>query len=488
MTGLGAALVWTTSHLLQQQALTQAARTAQAYVSSAVERVRPRGLVPHRHPSRPPWSSGWTTSSCARPASTLARRPAVDRRRGRRLRQHRPGRRRRGARRQHPQPADTWPRGIPDPLRFQDAIQRVGAAPSAAVVTEVDAVGASVHRIDVYVPVKYSAPRRPRWPRSCCRTTRPRRPSTRETLTILYVTAGGLALLWLLLFRTVHRASRRLRTQAGGERPARPARPAHRAAQPPAVQRPARPRRRRLGPQRAAARAAAARHRPVQGRQRHARPPARRRAAGRGRRAGCGARSATPTPSPGSAATSSRSCCRSSSRWPPPRSSPSACASVFAEPFDLEGMLLHVDTSVGLAVLPEHADDVTSLMARADIAMYTAKAARRRRRDVRRPGRGHRRVEPADAARRPAARRSDNEDELHLHYQPKVDLRTGEVVGLEALLRWQHPTLGQHPAGRLHPGGRAHRADAAGDRAGARPGRRPGRAAGASRARSCRSR
>ena len=50
--------------------------------------------------------------------------------------------------------------------------------------------------------------------------------------------------------------------------------------------------------------------------------------------------------------------------------------SVFSTPFDLDGLLLHVDTSVGLAVLPDHADDITALLQRADVAMYTAKAAK----------------------------------------------------------------------------------------------------------------
>ena len=48
---------------------------------------------------------------------------------------------------------------------------------------------------------------------------------------------------------------------------------------------------------------------------------------------------------------------------------------IFDEPFDLDGLVLHVDSSIGLALLPDHADDVTTLLQRADVAMYTAKAA-----------------------------------------------------------------------------------------------------------------
>ena len=46
-------------------------------------------------------------------------------------------------------------------------------------------------------------------------------------------------------------------------------------------------------------------------------------------------------------------------------------------------------------------------------------------------------------------------DELELHFQPFIDLRTAEVLGAEALLRWRHPELGLIPPGRLHPDRRA---------------------------------
>ena len=118
---------------------------------------------------------------------------------------------------------------------------------------------------------------------------------------------------------------------------------------------------------------------------------------------------------------------------------------IFSEPFDLEGLILHVDTSMGLAVLPEHADDVTALMARADIAMYTAKAA----------GLGLTTFSGVDQDGEDATSRLmllgdlrralGTDDELHMYYQPKIDLTSGEVVGLEALLRWNHPQLGLIP-------------------------------------------
>jgi predicted signal transduction protein with EAL and GGDEF domain len=113
---------------------------------------------------------------------------------------------------------------------------------------------------------------------------------------------------------------------------------------------------------------------------------------------------------------------------------------VFDEPFDIDGLVLHVDTSIGLAVLPEHADDVTDLMARADVAMYTAKAAGIgiATYSAAVDGNSESRLTLLGDLRRAL----DTDDQLVMHYQPKVDLRTGRVVGLEALLRWWHPVQG----------------------------------------------
>jgi diguanylate cyclase (GGDEF)-like protein len=112
----------------------------------------------------------------------------------------------------------------------------------------------------------------------------------------------------------------------------------------------------------------------------------------------------------------------------------------FDKPFDLSGLVLHVDTSVGLAVLPDHAEDVTALLQRADVAMYTAKAGNSRIAtysavvDVNSPSRL---VLLGDLRRA-----LDVDDQLSMHYQPKIDLRRGNVMGLEALLRWRHPVRG----------------------------------------------
>ena len=113
---------------------------------------------------------------------------------------------------------------------------------------------------------------------------------------------------------------------------------------------------------------------------------------------------------------------------------------VFTEPFVLGATTVHVATSIGVAVLPDHADDAGSLMRKADIAMYTAKQHRLgvsvydRADDGSSPARLVLQGELHAALSRPG--------ELAVHYQPKIDLATGRTAGLEALVRWHHPTRG----------------------------------------------
>ena len=116
--------------------------------------------------------------------------------------------------------------------------------------------------------------------------------------------------------------------------------------------------------------------------------------------------------------------------------------SVFDEPFVIDDLVLHVESSLGVAVLPDHADDGTSLMQRADVAMYAAKTAHLGVviYDPRTDGSSTERLVMLGDLRN-----AIGTGQLSLHYQPKIDLHSNEVVGTEALLRWTHPTRGNIP-------------------------------------------
>jgi diguanylate cyclase (GGDEF)-like protein len=116
--------------------------------------------------------------------------------------------------------------------------------------------------------------------------------------------------------------------------------------------------------------------------------------------------------------------------------------------FAVRGLTVHIEASIGLASFPEHADDPDSLVQRADVAMYQAKASRSGY-DVYSPDRDlHSRDRLSLLGE---LRRAIEAGELLLHYQPKADLVTGQVTGVEALVRWQHPQRGLLPPGEFIP-------------------------------------
>ena len=109
------------------------------------------------------------------------------------------------------------------------------------------------------------------------------------------------------------------------------------------------------------------------------------------------------------------------------------------QPLTIGGADLTVETSAGVVISGEHGDDPHTLLQRAEIAMYVAK-------DRRRGLAVYEEAEDAHDAERLALlgelRRALDQQELVLYYQPKVSLPTGEVSGVEALIRWQHPQRG----------------------------------------------
>jgi diguanylate cyclase (GGDEF)-like protein len=114
------------------------------------------------------------------------------------------------------------------------------------------------------------------------------------------------------------------------------------------------------------------------------------------------------------------------------------CAAV-GEPFFVEGTSLQNSVSIGIALSPDDGHDLSALLRKADMAMYKAKALFK----------GHHVYSSADDADDAARLQMVDElrvavtsDQLVLHYQPKIDLNTGDVHSVEALVRWDHPTRG----------------------------------------------
>ncbi len=113
--------------------------------------------------------------------------------------------------------------------------------------------------------------------------------------------------------------------------------------------------------------------------------------------------------------------------------------SALEQPFELEGLSLQTNASVGIALFPEHATDPEALTKRADVAMYMAKRSSRPF-AVYDPGQDRSSVRRVTLLGE--LRRALEFDELVLAHQPAFDLHTGEIVGTEALVRWQHPVHG----------------------------------------------
>lgn len=114
---------------------------------------------------------------------------------------------------------------------------------------------------------------------------------------------------------------------------------------------------------------------------------------------------------------------------------------VLAEPFDLEGHQLYVSASIGVSLYPFDAHDVATLTRNADTAMYHAKHQGKNRYAVfqaEMEQRAQRRLRMEANLRRAL-----QNEELYLHYQPQIDLRSGRIVGVEALIRWNCREMGQ---------------------------------------------
>jgi len=111
-----------------------------------------------------------------------------------------------------------------------------------------------------------------------------------------------------------------------------------------------------------------------------------------------------------------------------------------SEPVTVEGKVLQISASMGITLYPQDDVDADQLMRHADQAMYEAKQAGKNRYQLFDSAHEAEIKSRGEQLARLAHALADGE--LALHYQPKVNMRTGEVLGLEALIRWNHPTQG----------------------------------------------
>ncbi|WEF31611.1 EAL domain-containing response regulator [Pseudoduganella chitinolytica] len=119
------------------------------------------------------------------------------------------------------------------------------------------------------------------------------------------------------------------------------------------------------------------------------------------------------------------------------------------KPFDLDGHVVHISASIGIAVYPGDGETIDELLRHADIAMYQVKALGKN---------GHAfyhcsmlDVSHQKIALEQALRRALENNELEMYYQPQIDMATGRIIGAEGLMRWNHPQRGLLSAGEFLP-------------------------------------
>lgn len=120
-----------------------------------------------------------------------------------------------------------------------------------------------------------------------------------------------------------------------------------------------------------------------------------------------------------------------------------------AEPLPLDGETATLTASIGYTLYPADGGDLDTLLRHADQAMYHAKELGRNRLHLFDPEHG--RLVKIHRDVRMQIEGALEHDELVLHYQPKVDMRAGKVLGAEALVRWNHPTRGMLSPGAFLP-------------------------------------
>jgi diguanylate cyclase (GGDEF)-like protein len=122
--------------------------------------------------------------------------------------------------------------------------------------------------------------------------------------------------------------------------------------------------------------------------------------------------------------------------------------SALEAPFAARGIPLVIEASVGISLYPDDGADVDTLIQHADVAMYSAKD---RRLGFALYDNSLDTSTAAELALMSELRTALEREEIVLHYQPQIEVRTGRVLGLEALARWQHPERGLLPPGAFIP-------------------------------------
>ncbi|MDO8934164.1 MAG: EAL domain-containing protein [Rhodocyclaceae bacterium] len=111
-----------------------------------------------------------------------------------------------------------------------------------------------------------------------------------------------------------------------------------------------------------------------------------------------------------------------------------------ADPFEIDGKTLYISASIGISCHPGEGSNVETLLTNADAAMHAAKQSGRNQYAFFTRELNAKALEFLTL--KSALRESIGKNELALHYQPRVDVASGRILGVEALLRWFHPTLG----------------------------------------------
>jgi diguanylate cyclase (GGDEF)-like protein len=117
-------------------------------------------------------------------------------------------------------------------------------------------------------------------------------------------------------------------------------------------------------------------------------------------------------------------------------------------PMVIEGQNVDIGASIGIATFPEHGANAAILLREADVAMYAAKRARA---GVMVFDQRHSLEQQKQLSLLSDLRRAIEENQLVLHYQPKIDIETERVTGVEVLVRWQHPERGNIPPDQFIP-------------------------------------